>query len=142
MTHLQVISSNSANLYKASQLHTAHEEEYTYHYATEDFMNQLMQSIMQQPTVFAALNRVREINNLNGFKVVSDYDIAKIKIAFKESQNRKNENRNNKRGSLQKGVFKYQKEGTGKRSSEKEYVKEKYKQLQKGYMKMLSNYSV
>lgn len=61
MTHLQVISSNSANLYKASQLHTAHEEEYTYHYATEDFMNQLMQSIMQQPTVFAALNRVRKL---------------------------------------------------------------------------------
>lgn len=68
--------------------------------------NDLMTTIKRQKTLGRAMSIINDINHLNGYKVVTDYQIIQIKNYYKQKE---------------------------------EYIKKKYKQLQKGYMELLTN---
>lgn len=104
----------------------------------ESFKDELIYACMKQQSIFAAMLMAREINRVNGYKVVSDYDIRVIKKHFSKNemdqrQKGKNQNCFVINGKTNSGLSKYQK---GKSSG---YKRENvYKELQKSYMELLS----
>jgi len=87
----------------------------------ESFRDHLMYAAIKEGSVLTAVELAKEINQINGYKVVSDYDMYLIKSNYKECRKGKYEG-----GGKEKGI------------SKEESASEKYRQLQKAYMKLLS----
>lgn len=96
----------------------------------------LLHTLKQQETLFIALSLIKEINRLNGYKVITDYHISLIKNHFK-AKNEKMKIKESKTENRKTKIEKHENSKTKKRKSE--IAKSKYRELQKGYMKLLSN---
>lgn len=100
---------------------------------------ELLHTIMQQKTVFEAIRLAEEINEINDYKVITDYDMkiikdsyrngnAKIKTIISKGENEFTEIK----------ISEFKDSFSKNEISDKEKAKIKMKELQKGYMKMLS----
>lgn len=99
----------------------------------QSFKDHLMYAMQQQGTVFAAVAMAKEINKLNGYKAVSDYEIVKIKSRFSNTyinQNNKNQNTENENGNI--------KSEESERREKRKANNDKGMELRKAYMKLLS----
>lgn len=77
-------------------------------------INELLDTLMMQQSVFKAISLSTEINRLNGYRLITDYHIRQIKDYYKQQQTKQI----------------------------KERLKEdKNRQLQKGYMQLLSEWT-
>lgn len=75
----KIISINDARVSR-QEVDTNNEEYVEQSFASNE---ELVELILLQPDIFTAMGRVSEINDLNGFNVLSTYDIKKIKIHYK-----------------------------------------------------------
>lgn len=82
----------------------------------------LFNSIVSIGSLFNALHLAREINQLNDYKVISDYQLHLIKEYFRSDVNNAN--------------------GNKKKITVKSNKKNPYHALQKGYMQLLSNWYI
>jgi hypothetical protein len=70
-------------------------------------LNELLDILMMQDTVFKSISLAMEINKLNGYKLISDYHIKMIKQHYGQIQIReiKSKIRESKQRELQKGYI-------------------------------------
>lgn len=92
----------------------------------ESFKKEIIHKPMKQESIFVAIQHINEINRINGYTVVNDYDIKLIKDHF---------NKKLKQGREGRGSGFTEKKGSIHKNSTAE---EKYRALQKAYMKLLS----
>src|SRR6185312_7810581 len=134
--------------YKATQSDYSNSstEEVSVAYSSTDAMrDSIMQSLMEQSTIFEAMSLAREINELNGYLVVTDWMMKKLQNHFRKNEIVKNESRLKESHFLKNEITKNEtdpletqlKSEKSKGRNHKDTYNE-YRELQKGYMKLLS----
>lgn len=104
---------------------------------------ELFKGAVGQGSLFLALQSLREVNEINGFKVVTDYTINKVKQYFRPnhfSQNRIVEIKDSKYGFSKNGIPRNEslKNGFSKNENSENENTSFQREMQKAYMKLLS----
>ena len=134
--------------YKATQNDYSNDstEEVSVTYSSTDAMrDSIMQSLMEQPTIFEAMSLAREINELNGYPVITDWMMKKLRNHFRKNEIVKNESRLKESHFLKNEITKNetdpletQLESEKSKGCNHKDTYNEYRELQKGYMKSLS----
>ncbi|MGG0667706.1 hypothetical protein ABE073_04170 [Lederbergia citrisecunda] len=125
-THTALQSITNPSQLNGKSVHTNSSED-----TVDMIQDELIYAIMKQSSIFAAMNMINETNRLNGYKVVSDYDVTKIKMHFLKNKNRNGESSDFKKGENESG---------NRQRGNMKNAEIKKRDYQKAFMQLLSNY--